>query len=225
MKYTLFSTTLLSAAILASATQAEPRWPNWYVGVHGSIPFVTDSSVRGNPLADDLEYDSGYGYGASLGYRPEVEGGLLRNMRIEAEWHKQQSDIDKVQNPLGASLNGNGDVSVNAYMLNVFFDATFRDDDLRQAFTPYFGGGVGFANIELDDTQASLGAGGDEDDVLAFQAMAGISYAPEFMPHTEWTLGYRYFTTQDAEFSYVSGGSYKVEYDSHNVEAGVRFLF
>lgn len=219
------ATALLSSTFLLSSTaQAEPRWPNWYVGLHGSLSFVTDSSVRGG-VVDEAGYDSGFGYGASLGYRPAVDGGHWRNLRAEVEWHHQESDIDKVKSPGGASLNGVGEVSVDAYMMNLFFDATFRDDDVRQSLVPYFGGGIGLAQFDLKDTTGALGNRADEDNQLALQLMAGVSYAPEFMPFTEWTLGYRYFTTGDAEFSTVTGGTTKIEYDSHNVELGARFLF
>jgi len=219
------ATALLSSTFLISSAQAEPRWPNWYVGLHGSLSFVNDGDVRGAPAADEVRYDTGFGYGASLGYRPAVDGGNWRNLRAEVEWHHQESDIDKITSPGGASLNGVGDVNVNAYMVNLFYDATFRDDNMRQALTPYFGGGLGLARFSLNDTTPALGNVSDEDTQLAAQLLAGISYAPEFMPFTEWTLGYRYFTTADAKFSNTTGGTYKMEYDSHNVELGARFLF
>lgn len=222
---TLTTTALLAVTLFATQAEAERRWPNWYAGLHGSMVFINGHSVRGNPLADDIEQDNGFGYGASLGYRPAVDGGYWRNLRAELEWHQQNADIDKIKNPAGASLNGVGDIRVDSVMFNLFFDATFRDDGLRQALTPYFGGGVGWAQVQLDDTATTLGNSASKDDVLAMQLMAGVSYAPEFLPHTEWTLGYRYFTTADAEFAYTGGGTFKTEYDSHNLEAGVRFLF
>ncbi len=210
--------------IFISAAQAEARWPNWYVGLHGSMIFVDEVNVMANPTTNSFTVDTGVGFGAALGYRPSADGGNWRNLRMEIEWHQMRSDVNKIKAFSGA-VKGDGQVRVDAVMANLFFDATFRDPGLKSTVTPYFGGGVGFATIKLDDTGNDLGNIVEKDNVLAFQLMAGLNYEPELIPFTEWSIGYRYFNATDASFAYNSSSNMEIDYDSHSVEAGVKFLF
>ena len=218
------SAVLLSASFLtlaASAAQAEEnRWPNWYIGLHGALTFVGEEDIDDNLAVSGLDADSGWAYGATVGYRPPSATGEWSNMRMEVEWHVQDSDIDKIQTPTGG-IAGTGSVRVNAGLFNVFYDAVTSMPEWR----PYVGVGVGFASMNLKNTNAAFVSGGDSDTVFAWDMQAGLSYLPQWLPYTEWTLGYRYFATSDAKFGYATGGKYSVEYDSHNIEAGVRFLF
>lgn len=216
---TLLMTTLAVAAV-SSASQAEDRWPNWYVGLHGSMVFIDNVDLGGNPAVDKFEQDSGYGYGVSLGYRPYFSDSAWSDMRLELQWQHQRADIDKVSTP-GGSINSSGDVRVNAVMFNVYYDAPTSFAQLR----PYVGTGLGWAKMHLQNANATLASSGDEDTVFAWNLMAGLGYVPESLPYTEWSIGYRYFSPLDSEFSFAGGGTFEMEYDSHNIEAGVRFLF
>ena len=79
-------------------------------------------------------------------------------------------------------------------------------------FTPYLGGGLGWANVEFDDGAK------DDDNVFAYQVGGGL--ALEMMPLVTFDLGYRYFGTADPN---IFGAD--VDYDSHNIMAGVRIGF
>lgn len=217
-----FAASLLAASILigtASAAEAQQAWPNWYVGLHGAMAFVGEEDIAGNPSVSSIDTDTGFGYGASLGYRIPATSGEWSNMRIAAEWHHQRADISGVGTPLGG-VAGQGDVRVNAGMFNVFYDAVISMPSWR----PYVGVGVGFADVQLKNA-AGVISGGDSDNVFAWNLMAGVGYIPETMPFTEISAGYRYFRASDAEFGLVGGGTYDLEYDSHNIEAGIKFLF
>lgn len=213
---------LLSASFLvfaSSAADAQPRWPNWYLGLHGALSFVGEEDLSGNPTIGSFDQDTGAGYGVSLGYRPRIETGEWSNMRLEIEWHHQRANIDKI-NTTGGTTTASGDVRANAGMFNVFYDAATSMPEWR----PYVGVGLGFADLHLKNA-AAFGASGDKDSVFAWNLMAGLGYVPEWLPYTEWTAGYRYFSTADAEFGLTGGGTFEMEYDSHNIEAGIKFLF
>lgn len=210
----------LSFAALSMPAQAGKAWPNWYVGLHGSINFVGEENVSGNSVVTQLDQDTGAGYGVSLGYRPRIETGEWSNMRIEVQWHHQRGDIKQVSTAAATSTVA-GDIRVNAAMLNLFYDATTSMPEWR----PYVGAGIGFAEVQLKNAGAGLGAANADDNVFAWNLMAGVGYVPQSIPFTEWTLGYRYFATGDAEFASTLGNSFDMEYDSHNIEAGVKFLF
>ena len=217
------SATLLSASCLifiSTASEAQQRWPNWYLGLHGALSFVGDSDIENNVNADEFSTDSGIGYGASIGYRPRSAHGQWNNMRLEAEWHHQRADLSEV-NAAGANVDAIGSVRANAIMGNIFYDATISMPEWR----PYVGAGLGFAQLSLQNATSSLGTLNKDDNVFAWNVMAGLGYTPQWLPYTEWSIGYRYFATGDAEFSLNNGGTMEINYDSHNLEAGVKFLF
>ena len=59
----------------------------------------------------------------------------------------------------------------------------------------------------------------DDDTVLAYQVGAGLGYAVNAT--TTIFVDYRYFATEDPEFSY----SQEAEIDSHNISLGLRYNF
>ncbi len=226
MKNSLLVSTAAAALMLVSAqAEAAGRWPNWYVGLHGSLDYISDSTIKDNPVVDSYTSDNGIGYGASIGYRPATDANIIRNMRFEVEWNQQTSDMKEVDSIAGA-FSGDGQTRVSAFMGNVYYDFVSLDQFQQpKTLVPYIGAGLGYASFVMDDSGTSFGNVTDKDNVLAYQGMAGVSYAPAFMPFTEWTLGYRYFATKSASFAYIAGGNFDVEYSSHNIEGGVRFLF
>ncbi|MDG1287159.1 MAG: outer membrane beta-barrel protein [Rickettsiales bacterium] len=210
--------TLLSASclvLISTASHAEKRWPNWYLGLHGALTFVGEQDLNSSSIGGALEQDNGAGYGVSLGYRPRIETGEWSNMRLEVEWHHQRGDIDTVGGATSA-----GSVRANSGLFNVFYDAETSMPEWR----PYVGLGLGFADLQLKNTPG-VAASGSEDTVFAWNAMIGLGYVPTWMPFTELTAGYRYFSTSDGEFATAAGSKFEMEYDSHNIEAGMKFLF
>jgi opacity protein-like surface antigen len=226
MKTTSKLAFLLAASVFAGgAAQAQGNWPNWYVGLHGSLAFVPDTDVEDNPVVSTYSSDMGYSYGVSLGYRPATQNAFLRNARFELEWQKIDVAMDKVDSAFG-SFEGRGTTVNNAVMGNVYYDFVMRDErGMPKPFIPYLGAGVGWSQVKLEDADVALGNINNDDDVIAYQFMAGVSYAPQLIPFTEWSLGYRYFDTANPEFAYIAGDKFSIDPTSHNLEAGVRFLF
>lgn len=194
------SLAILATAFVAGSASAEPRWPNWYVGLHGG--WAMDDSYD-TDAGGDIETDGGYAVGASLGYVPPTEIPFLNMTRYELEYTFRSNDVE---------APGTGEVESNTAMLNMLVDF---ENDTR--FTPYVGGGVGMSNIEFGDEDA-------DDSVFAWQLMAGLDYSPETMPMTVWGLRYRYLGAQDADVD-MAGTPVEVEYDNHSIEAAARFRF
>lgn len=226
MNKNIIIASLVAATSLTSfSAQADGRWPNWYVGLHGSLAFVGDVELESNPVVNSFSQDTGMAYGASLGYRPATTNPITNKFRFELEWHQQGADVDKVDSIAG-SFNGDGETSVNAGMFNIYYDFVMADaNGQSKALAPYIGGGFGLAQVKLDGTSAFAANVNDTDDVFAWQLMAGVSYAPAMLPFTEWTLGYRYFDTQDPSYSYLGISKFSADVASHNLEVGVHFLF
>lgn len=195
-------------AMSASASTMDERWPRWYIGVSGSLAMQSDGDVSA-PGSGSFDFDSGYGFGAALGYMPASEG-PMGNMRFEAEFLHQDSGIDTFTPSGGASAASSGNIVSNAYMLNAFYDFP-----VNSVLTPYVGAGIGTANVTLDN------AGTDEDDqAFAYQFLVGVGYTPSTIPMTQFSLGYRYFATSKP--SYTIGD---VENSVQNLEAGVKLRF
>lgn len=215
----LFGACSMAAALAVSVSGAiakptQDNFPHWYIGLSGSLTFLDDADISNG---GELSYDAGWGGAAAIGYRPATDIIFLRDTRYELEIAYRQNDIDEFTN--GATrLTGNGEYKSTSYMANMYYD--FRNST---GFTPYIGGGLGLAQVRVDDF-ATLIPGDDEDTVFAYQGMVGVSYAPSSTPNIEWNLGYRYFATEDPQFG-VTAGSVDAEYSSHNAEAGVKFRF
>jgi OOP family OmpA-OmpF porin len=198
-----------STALLGSFAQAsEERWPRWYVGLSSGFNMRNDAEVSGTP-SSDVAFDSGYGASMALGYLPPFTSPVLGGLRLEGEIGYYTNAVDSVSTG-GVAAAGTGEMNSTAYMANLYYDF-----EKLGMFVPYVGAGLGVASVDLE----SLGVN-QEDDALAYQAMAGLGYRPETIPMTEWSLGYRYFGTSD--LSYTVG---KIDNDVHNMQAGIKLRF
>ncbi len=185
-----------------------------YLNVQGGATFVdsADSTITNGINGPDFRtrFDTGYNVSAALGFR------FIPALRTEIEAGFRKNDFDE------AAINGpstslGGDVMVWSGMLNVFFDFVNPTN-----FTPYIGGGAGWAWVDAD-LRGPAGASFDErDDVWAWQIGGGASMA--INPQMALVLDYRYFVTDDPEFTF-NGTAVETEYTSHNVALGLRFNF
>lgn len=100
----------------------------------------------------------------------------------------------------------------------------YYDFDIESAFTPYVGGGIGIANVSINDL-AVLGIplADDDDTVFAYQFGAGVGY--EISPTLTLTADYRYFATADGEFTDAGGFLFDAEYSNSTFLVGARATF
>lgn len=217
MRHVFLSLALLSSVASFADANAQERFPKWYIGLQGAVNFVDDSDLSNPPIfgggSTSIDYDTGFGGGAALGYMPAGTQTFLDMMRFDIEYYYRKSDVDTL-----GSFSGDGDISSNTLMANAYYDFA-----MGAGWMPYIGAGIGMSEVELD---VASGAVSDEDTVFAWNLMAGVGYAPTSMPNTVWSIGYRYFATEDPEFGITGTTSTtETEYDVHNIEAGVRLMF
>lgn len=206
-----------SASAGYSSGYEQNRWPHWYVGLQGSVSFLNETDVTlGSTRAGDLDFESGYGLGASLGYTPKTNNAFFNQTRFELEYYYRTNDLDELSAG-GASSQIADDISSNSYMFNAYYDF-----NTGTSLSPYLGGGVGITNIELNVPSLAVS---DEDSVFAYQLMAGVGWQPESLLNTVLHVGYRYFDASDPDFSAIGGARLDHEYEGHNIEAGARFRF
>jgi len=148
----------------------------------------------------DLDYDDEISYGLEVGIRNFDPYDVLR---LSVSWDRFDTEVDQgtlsVENGVvisppggkfsGSELNDIGfkfDNEIDVYMANLYFDIP-----LKSAFTPYFGIGLGQADIEHA-----------EDKEFAWKFMLGTNY--EFTQNFGLGLRYQYINIEgwEDEFDY-----------------------
>ena len=211
MKRVLLSILCFALAVFLFTGPAGAADPDLYFSGKAGLTMPADSSVHFDAGLDaEFEYDPGFSFAAAIG------GQISDSMRIEPEISYQKNDLDKASSG-GGSVSVNGDASALAFMTNLYYDF------LHQArATPYIGGGIGFAKVEVSDITSPAAPGyyieGDKDSVFCYQASAGVAWAVGSSMVMD--LSYRYFATEDPDFE-IS----ETEFASHNFYVGIRVSF
>jgi opacity protein-like surface antigen len=225
MKRSLIVFAALVILIVPTICPATPPRPGPYVSGFAGVSVPRDTDATTNDLFSNetfnerVEFDPGVYAGGTAGFD-------LGFLRLEGELSYRYSEIKAVTDNFSGFQFGNvdGNIGALAVMANAFID-------LHNAspITPYFGGGVGFAVLHLDDTFGINSMGETEhlypkDDrtVFAYQAGAGLEIA--LNPMLSLDVGYRYFGTDRARFE---SGDLKtsLKFESHNAVVGVRVKF
>ena len=219
MRIRLVSSLALAAAAISPSLQAA-EGP--YVAARGSYVMTEDADwifgsdfgpvpAGGNVIS---KFDDGYGLGVALGTK------LPSGFRVEGELFWQENDIDSGRlGPVQLSALGglNGDVGVWGGMLNGYYDF------LEGPLVPFIGLGVGYAQVDAKVNLGDISVIDDDDTVLAYQGILGVSY--DFMPNLQGVLAYRYMALDDPEYKDRAGGKVDMEYDSQAIDVGLRYSF
>jgi opacity protein-like surface antigen len=159
------------------------------------VPATTDfgSIPAGSELAFDTEFDTGYALGGQIGYafengfRVEVEGAYSEyGVDTHSNLTVGGAALDGVDsavltrgaadaaNPtVGAVLaEGTGEVSNFGLFGNVFYDI-----QTGSGFAPYVGAGLGYQWTDVEYAPSDIVVADEDDSGLAYQVMAGASYA------------------------------------------------
>ena len=105
-----------------------------------------------------------------------------------------------------------GDLTSWSVMANVWYDFGYKGD-----IHPYIGGGIGYADVELDLGDINASDGG-----FAWQAGVGIGF--DLTARTRLNLEYRYFVVPDVELTY-DGMDLGIDYEVNEILVGLKFGF
>ncbi len=163
-----------------------------------SLLFDTDVDTNINAADGELSFEAGFNLSGAFGLDTE-------NWRFEGELRYQQSEIDGFSR---GTLTDSGDVSVWSLMANAYYDF-----NLDSNFVPYLSGGLGFADVSLDNFSTSANPYSPEDGLgLAWQLGVGLAYMLNNAVAID--LGYRFMgIMSDAGLL------------GHNFTLGARYLF
>lgn len=213
MKTFLSTTALLAAMTAGNAASAQGMTGNWYASVFGgfSVPsdLETSYSYSGYTVDIEQELDPGYMFGITLGTS------VSTNLRAEAELsYAKYEGGDTTVSYAGYSYSYSGDVgdaTATYLMANLWLD--LPNIGGGSSAVPYVGGGIGGANLELED---------EDDTVFAYQIGAGIRIpaGPGMID-----IGYRLKGTDEPEFS-VDGTTLELdEFYSNTLQIGYAVNF
>ena len=229
-KLTLLASTAAAALALAVPAQAAG---NFYVGVFGGANWVKDHSfsVATTPTAsaDTLSWatdgDSGWIVGGAVGMSlNQLMGGL--RAEVEVAYRENQVDglwVSNVTTPTTVSSGAlDIDHSTFSVMANLWYDFDVG------GISPYIGGGIGWAETELEG--AYLGGAVSpapfsfSDSGFAWQLGAGVNF--DVSPNIKLGVGYRYFEGPDVTVGAVNAAnSATADVDSENHSAIVSLTF
>jgi opacity protein-like surface antigen len=188
----------LALLFVATSVSAKP-----YFSLGGMWVDLRDADVRAPGPNWNVDFDDGWGAFVAVGKQFEL-------FRLEGEAAYRRNDIERTRiGGIGTGIGGDK-VEAMSGMVNAYLDF-----DMLQ-FRPFVGVGAGMARIDADLGEITgFGRVDDDDNVFAYQAMVGISFA---MQPVGFDIGYRYFATEDPKF-----GDFKGEYETHNIYLAIRF--
>ncbi len=197
---------LLLAPALAQAQEQAP-YRGFYAGLGFGVNSTTDSGLSGG-ASGSIDFNRGFGaiirggYAYGNGFRGELELGYRRN------------NADSLN-----ATSVTGRARSTSLMANIYYDL-----NPGGVFTPYIGIGLGGARVSFDSI-APVGASSidDSDTVFAYQGILGADY--RIADQVKLFIDYRYFATQDPDFSNAAGSGVGAEYRTHALMVGVRWLY
>jgi opacity protein-like surface antigen len=191
----------------AAAASAQDKPSGLYLRGDAGASFTTE----GNRSFGSVDQGDGYAIGGGVGYRfsPSVRSDFTLGYR--GDYGFDQS---------GGGLRAHADLDSLVGLLNGYWDI-----GTVAGFTPYVGGGIGFADNSYGRTHVSAGGTpigsltGNSTTELAWQATAGMSYS---LTHTvALDLGYHHLDMGTAE----TGSTLKGDLQAHEVQVGLRYSF
>ena len=182
----------------------------------------TDEIQKHNRNSDDSQHVWGTSFAAGIASSP---------IRVELEWQRntaaRMSDTTVYSNQLFTEIDTQKTkIKTHAYMLNAYYD--FNTDS---RFTPYIGGGIGFAKAKIararynDDGEIPFFKLTNSHTNIAWQIGAGISYA--FNDNIDLDIGYRYIDYGKVNKQLASRAITRIndELTANELYAGIRYSF
>ncbi len=205
MKKILVTTAAL--AILSVPMSALAADNSVYIGANIGLGMAMDSDIDNMPDnagTAKMTLDSGFVGTAALGYD------FAGPFRAEAEYLWQKNDLDTLSYSNRIGNFGQGDLKTQAVMVNGYYNV-----DTGSPWSPFVGAGIGWAKVDLNTPALPFG---DNDDVFAYQLMAGVAY--NVSDQLAIDAQYRFFDTQDAT---IQGADFSTT--SNNLMLGIRYSF
>ncbi len=211
-------------ALTVTATAAQARDNNWYIGLRGGGVLPSDRTFYGTqPTRPDFATTEKLGLAAAarLGYdfgrlRTEVDVGYHQTglKSIDLGSTTELGEAGRYNDPDGQIRNW-------TIMGNALFDVINSD-----GFSVSAGAGAGAARVSAHNVRLAEGAIpflSNNDWVFAWNALAGARVA--LSPGVDLAVDYRYLRPNRANFTDTAGQRVTMRNDSHTILVGLNFNF
>ncbi len=199
--------TVAALAIIAVPISSMAAGDSIYIKGNIGLGIPLDSDIDNMPEnagTAEMSFDSGFLGTFAVGYD------LANPFRVEAEYGWQKNDLDRLSYNNQFGNFDQGDLKIQSLMVNGYYDI-----DTGSPWIPFVGAGIGWAKVDLNTPALPLG---DNDDVFAYQLMAGVAYAISDQLFVD--AQYRFFGTQDATIQDADFST-----NSNNLMLGIRYNF
>ena len=187
-----------------SSVHAQEYKEGPYIGISAGYLAIeaNDGDVSGTDV--DVEFDDGFGVGVQLGYKHWV-------WRLEAEFEYGRSGYQSID-ALGSSTDVDGDFDIYRWTGGVYYDL----DNLSR-FTPYFGGGLGVAYVDVDDvSDGVVTVDGESDTYFTTHGEVGLTIG----------LSDRFAVVPAYRYLWMNTGGGGLDDDTaHLLKVGARYNF
>ncbi len=178
-----------------------------YIKGNLGLGLVMDADIDNMPNntgSAKMTFDGGFLGTLAVGYD------FAGPFRAEGEYGWVKNDLDQLTYNNSYGHFREGDLKIQSLMVNGYYDV-----DTGSKWVPFIGAGIGWAKVDLNTPALPLG---DNDNVFAYQFMAGVTYVID----DRWAVDaqYRFFGTQDAT---IQDADFSV--NSNNLMVGVRYSF
>lgn len=224
-RITLLATTAIAA--LAMTAPAQAAGSGWYLSLSGGANWLDDNDFAVSNGVDTLtvntESDTGWFVGGAVGY--SLSQLVTPGLRVEVEVGYRDNSVDGDWVSTTGVVSDSGLLEYDHTSLSVMANAWY-DFDVG-GVRPYVGGGVGWADVEVDGNFL----GGDvpafkySDDGFAWQVGGGINF--QVSPNVQLGLGYRYFSGPEVTLFAPGVGNTvggDLDHDNHTATATITFL-
>jgi opacity protein-like surface antigen len=209
---------LIMFAITSSPAFADPLSP--YVGVTIGTPLTSINKISDSSGSLNTDFNPGYMAGLTAGVTFDSwDRWNIEKIRAEAEIGYRSSELIRMKNTQGQSVNVSGEVSVTNIMVNGYLENTSmlsRDLPVTLFLTAGVGGAM--ASISSISYRGTTLVSSARNTQLAYQGGFGFGY--DLTKRITLDATYKYLGTTEFNFAGI-----KAEYGSHNILFGARYLF
>jgi len=243
-KILLLTTALASLSLMANSANAAEG----YASIFGGASLLQDQNMSGTSHTHsttyvfkstqslDTSFKTGFVVGGNFGVkwdsglRTELELAVRQNsskrhghLRTTYSYGAITGTVNQNTLHLTSSTDRAADTDLRLRAYSLMANAWY-DFDIGSSFTPYIGGGIGLAEVQIDGSIDSARIAEKNDMVFAWQVGAGVAFP--LTDSIKAFADYRYFAADAARLRLepgYHGGNVSADFNSHLLMVGLRF--
>jgi OOP family OmpA-OmpF porin len=213
----MFKLFFVSAFItIALATNIYAGQSSDYVGISAGL-LLPSASILTDKNGDSasLAYDNmGASVSASIGHQFGI------GLRVEEELSYKRGATNKFTY-FGTGNSISTTVTAIGAMSNLYYDWYHSVDAIAdRAFSPYFGAGIGFANVSMSEGTINDAKVWNSGSATVFAYQVALGSGIKLTDKIVLDVSYRYFDAKDIKIDQI-----QTNFANHNILIGARYSF